>query len=141
MRRSGMVILGLLAASSGCTVAWKTKYFGAPPAESEEREIGRWEVQRKLRDNTTVRLGYARKYAYRPGGYRSQFEFYRIFDDSDHLIGRIDPTGETFRYTGPRPEDYIYLGQHELTNSLKLLFNLSAKDNVFLSEIDPYRGE
>jgi hypothetical protein len=152
MTRSAGPLLGLVALAAvvqGCPVAWTSKYFGEPPKETEETLVWRRQVEVKEADGRTRRLGYVHKFQVRPAGYRpgrfpelpETTEMYRVFDDSTELVGRIDWEGDSYRYEknfGRYSERY--LGKHDFLNGLRVIFDLSAESNLYLADVDPYRG-
>jgi len=147
MRASWLLSAALLV--QGCGFAWTSKYPPETQKETEESMVWHRQVELKESGGNVKRLGYLRKFKVKPAGYRpgrypslpETTEMYRVYDDNLEIIGRIDWEGDTYLWVKEHG-DYIekYLGKHEFFNALRVIYGLSAKANIYIAGIDPYRG-
>jgi len=143
MKRASLLLLLALGGCYPVTVAWKSKYFGEPRADTKVDKEWLREVQIKHPDGRLVRLGYAEKTWYYPPGadIDTKYMVYFLYNDGKELIGRYETTGELYRYVREYGEyKETFAGHHTFDNALRLMYGYGAKANVYIGDLDPYRG-
>ena len=136
MIRPALLALALL---EGC-IAYAAKYERPKPHRDERSESKNEIWVRPVDGKAQKRLGYLERFKVRDlsNPYDVGLTHYRIYDDSDNPVGRIDNTGSFYKYT--LEGEYVFIGSWvDMLNGLKHFFGYGVFTNLYVAGVNPFR--